>query len=624
MKARNNKDTKEEENYISKEYNKKSSKRLETNSFRENENNNSQNIKKNIKKVLKINSEHKNQNYIKEDFETFNHKEILTEKKSPQKKINQDKVEDIPEIDFEDDEIINFGKPNNLILNVNKNITKKIPLEKSINSNNNISTIIKNEFLDNLKLEKIQNIKNNKNEKKISKEEFYEIQNAVDENSNKNLKNKIKKNFNNNKYDSSDLINLDSTSSTKKKTENYNLKIAEEKKNKNILINQDINNTKITQQENYKLEIFIDTLNLNSIDMDGYGPNFLPYLEILHNNETPERINTYKDLDNSKLDNSMNSNISDLDSSYNLNQSYLNTNKNKDSSKTYQFRYYKSYFINKKILQEESTNLIFYIKNGLKFKKSDNINNSYIPIVTIGSEHINIKKFFKEYQQNIFDGAIQLKLRKHSIVGRLNIIILLSEDLGNLDVTEESLKFDNYIKSRKFDEFDDLLSQKSLKKKINLWKNNFIDSEDLSVDIVTDFFEKKSEKKNGFKFFVTEQNINNYNTGKSKVIEFTGENGMIIKEDILKSFFVNECYNNKNKYALFNLLYILVCYVQYDNYDIVDSFFNFLDDKEINFFVEISIFDEKNIFLYNNYLILINFYIRHHKFNEVNLFLKKN
>ena len=100
MKARNNKDTKEEENYISKEYNKKSSKRLETNSFRENENNNSQNIKKNIKKVLKINSEHKNQNYIKEDFETFNHKEILTEKKSPQKKINQDKVEDIPEIDF--------------------------------------------------------------------------------------------------------------------------------------------------------------------------------------------------------------------------------------------------------------------------------------------------------------------------------------------------------------------------------------------------------------------------------------------------------------------------------------------------------------------------------------------
>ena len=72
----------------------------------------------------------------------------------------------------------------------------------------------------------------------------------------------------------------------------------------------------------------MESLHLNAIDADNFGSLFLPYLEVSLNNKNPERYNTYKDLDNSKLDNSNNSNISDLDGSYNMNQSYINNNRN--------------------------------------------------------------------------------------------------------------------------------------------------------------------------------------------------------------------------------------------------------------------------------------------------------
>ncbi len=302
-----------------------------------------------------------------------------------------------------------------------------------------------------------------------------------------------------------------------------------------------------------------------------------------------------------------------------MNQSYINNTKNR-TSKTFLFKHYKSYLINSKNFYENDSNIIFNLKNGLIFKKTDNKNNSNIPIITIGTESINLGKFYRMYGNEIYDGSLELKLRKSLIIGKLNFYILISEEnnfIENIYVEEESKLFSDFIRSKKLDDFDEALSHKSKNNVNNLWKNNFLDSDEITNEMSEDFFVEKNIKdtkniKNSF-IKISKKDFDQDNPG-TLVNEETGKD---IKEENLKELLISECIEKKNKFALFQLFYIFLNYFQNHQFEIFDEFLSILEENQIQFLMEIYKFDDKNLILYKYFLILMDSYILFHKNNQV-------
>jgi len=616
---------------------KKSSNRRDITSGKEYEEGNGNYYKKNKHKNLKNHiQEEPSKNFIDANFDTFNANYVPNKKTNLQQNNNknsnlQNINEEEDEIDF-DGEIKNYGKAK--ATNIDKNKLSQNTgnnMDKNKNINNNIKSPEK----------KNQKNKGFNNDNHRDKEEIQYT--CDDEKLNSDFSKKTMERLNSSQC--SDSNSVDKSSKKNKKTDNIikrqsiNNKVitdfSQKNKDENIYdsINKNFNSAyKIFENKTFRLEVFIESFYLNGIDTDNFGPHFLPYLEILLGDLPAEDLNFNKDQDNSKLDISNNSNISDLDISVNMNQSYINNSKN-NSAKNYLLRHYKSYMINSKNFYESDTNLIFTLKNGLIFKKSDNKNNSNIPIITIGSESINLGKFYRKNKEEIFDGFLELKLRKSNIIGRLNITILISEEknINKVNLEEQSAFFEKFIKSKKIEEFDDLLSQKSFKKDENKWNNFFLDSDEITNDITMDFFLSEENKGNPIKvrnsfIKITQkeihQKINRNNDNDefiNKLIFINEVTGEPITEENLQEMFVIECMKKRNKFAFFQLLYIFLNYFQNGEFEIFDKFLSLLDETEIQFFVEVSNFDDKNLFIFKYYLIVIDGYILFHKNNQVNL-----
>jgi len=605
----------------------------------ENEDSSNANSKKNKQKNFKNQQqEMPKRNLIDADFDTFNANTL--EKPQPKKiksnaknnnNDNSNNLRNIKEEDNEteyDNEVNKYRKvrATNDVVNNSKAADKKLEPKSSYNNNNN---------------------------KNKDKEE---VQYSCDnDNPNSEFSKKTRDKLN--RSGCSDVISMDNLPLTRNANNNNqstnNNKSISKNNTNNTNSNSKSDNSlnavnKVFQNKNYRLEIFIESFYLYAIDTDNFGPQFLPYLEIILCNEPVEKINIYKDQDNSKLDISNNSNnISDLDISVNMNQSYINNAKN-NTAKNFLFKHYKSYLVTSKSFYETDSNLIFSIKNGLLFKKSDNKNNANIPIITIGSESVNLGKFIRTHREDIFDGCLEMKLRKSSVIGKLNLTILLREEksvnLANIDMEKQSLFFDEYILSKNQEDFfDDAVSQKSLNMNgKSLWKSNFNDSDEITNDLTLDFFLNEETKSSSvvkncyFKMALNElgldskadaekqkqkdlNDLNDESNNNCKVV-YVNELGAgeVIDEEFLRDLLVFECIKKKNKFAILQLLYAFLIYFQTDQFDIFDRFLAILDESQIKFFIEIYKLDDKNLLLYKYFLTVMDSYVLYHKNNQVN------
>lgn len=607
---------------------KRISDRSDATKFKENEDSFNPNLKKNRHKNFKNQQqEMPKKNIIDADFDTFNANPLEPKKKNMNANGNNKnanlrdiKEEDDDELDYDKEVNNNFAKAKA----VNNPKNKKSQAEMQMLNNSSIA-LEENKLADRRQEPKSANNnannknKNSNNNNNIDKEE---IQFACDDdNLNQEFSKKTLRKLNSS--DCSDVISLDN-SPQKIKVNNIN-----SNNNKGSVNNSKLDSglnavKKVFQNKNYRLEIFIESFYLHAIDTDNFGPQFLPYLEILLGDEPTEKINIYKDQDNSRLDNSHNSNISDLDISVNMNQSYINNTKN-NTAKNFLFRHYKSYLINSKHFYETDSNLIFSFKNGLLFKKSDNKNNANIPIITIGSESINLGKFFRTFKEDVFDGCLELKLRKSSIIGKLNLTILLSEEknLSNVDLEIQTEFFGDFIRNKNLDDFDDTVSQRSFNMNKSLWRSNFIDSDEITNDLTDDFFLAEDQKSNlkyvkNFYFKMILKDLENENEDPNANFFYVNElSGEVINEEFLRDLLVFECMKKKNKFAMLQLLYAFLRYFQNDQFEIFDRFLAILDEPQIQFFIEIYKLDDKNLLLYKYYLTLMDSYVLYHKNNQV-------
>lgn len=621
----------EEDNHTSEKSKaeKKNKERAYSSGRRERDESRKKGVRSNKNKTSTKISDKGNNNIINGDFDTFN---VQSPEKPKSSANNKDKknLDNIREEDETENDTIN-------------NDFSQSPKK----SNSKFKKINETETLDNLAITESQQTQSKKSNKQIATNANSTIKfrqsdkKLLDKEitSNKNINNNDEENIvyelgkkkmaiiSNKEFDDSQSIEKNKLTIGAE----YNNKEATEKSKNDQGLNSIKKNFK---KANYRLEIFIECFNLQGLDTDNFGPHFLPYLEICLDDNNAEKINLYNNLDNSKLDNSNNSNISDLDISCNMNQSYVNQHKI-NKSKTFLCNFNKNYLISNENFYAKDSNLMIALKNGLMLKKNDNVNNVNIPIITIGWESINLGKFYRTYKEAIFDGCLELKLRKSSVIGSVNICMLITEEKGSsfeIDLDQQTKKFEDYIIPKKsMDILDDNISQKSANRYGLLWRNNLIDSDELTNDITNDFFlnnvedEALANIKNCFvksyaKEYANDSNkiLNSSNNeSENKNILYNQETNQVINEETLRNLFIFECIKKKNKFALYQLYYIILNFISYEQYEIIDKFFSLLDDSQLTFFLELNKQDDKNIFLYKYYLLIMDNYILYHKNNQV-------
>ncbi len=399
----------------------------------------------------------------------------------------------------------------------------------------------------------------------------------------------------------------------KSKAKNHNIVIPGKSVGK-LDISESINITEITSKnksfiggplklKNHKknveficVEIFIDNLDMNNFDYEICGPYFQPFLDISFNKEKSNYIkpNGYV-TDFFKSENINSSNLSNKDNSFthnnsNYGSSITNTSK---LGNIYHYKTLKKFFIEKKKLENLDINIEFNLKNNCKFKNSEsspilneknnfesvrqgNISNFYlaskcnssfnlnssiiprenIPLILIGSNYINLNKFYSELNKKYFDCYLELKLEKTFSIGFLKLIFFINEidknspfNYNNLLYEEEynvmNKEFSDWIEKNRFDE-----THKNLNKDIFfngnsliLWENNFVNMSDLPDLVCEDFFNIE------FSFPHEEENNSKINYNRKKSIS----NDVDSKNNFLQNSFTNFNLNSLNEYKIIGI-----------------------------------------------------------------------